>query len=148
MSVKKLEIVNKKANFNYHIEQKFVAGIMLTGSEVKSIRLSHCNISDAYCIIDNGELKIKNMHISEFKQASIYNHEPLRIRTLLLQKKELKKIDKYLKDVGTAVFPIKLFLSERQFIKLEIGIGRGKKSFDKREDIKEKDIKRDLQRLK
>lgn len=145
---KSVNIINRKANFNYHIEQKFIAGIVLTGSEVKSIRSGNANISDAYCMFEDGILLIKNMHVSEFKQASHYNHVPLRNRILLLNKKELNKIQKLLGNKGTAVFPVKLYEADRKLLKLEIGVGKGKKSFDKREDIKAKDVQREIARLK
>ncbi len=149
MSDKKtVNIINRKANFNYHTEIKFVAGIVLTGSEVKSIRSGNVNISDAYCLFNDEVLVIKNMHVTEFKQASHYNHVPLRDRILLLNKKELNKIHKLLGNKGTAVFPLKLFEADRKLLKLEIGVGKGKKSFDKREDIKAKDIQREIARLK
>ena len=145
---KAVNIINRKANFNYHIEQKFIAGIVLTGSEVKSIRQGNANISDAYCMFEDEVLLLKNMHISEFKQASHYNHVPLRNRILLLNKKELNKIQKLLGNKGTAVFPVKLYEGDRKLLKLEIGVGKGKKSFDKREDIKAKDVQREIARLK
>lgn len=148
MSDKAINILNRKAGYEYHTDLKFTAGLVLTGTEVKSIRNGNANISDAYCMMENGELIIKNMHISEFKQGSFNQHETLRNRKLLLNKHELKKITSRLKEKGIAVFPIKLYASERGILKLDIGIGRGKKSFDKRDDIKTKDIQRELSRIK
>jgi SsrA-binding protein len=147
-SHKNLNIVNRKANFEYHTDIKFTAGIVLTGTEVKSIRMGNANISDAYCMIEDGELVIKNMHISEFKQGSFNQHETLRNRKLLLNKQEIRKIISRLKEKGTAIFPIKLYASDRGFLKLDIGVGKGKKSFDKREDIKKKDVARELSKIK
>jgi len=145
-SHKKVEIVNRKAGFNFHIEQRYEAGLLLLGGEVKSIRDNNVNMGDAYCIFEEGELWLKNMHISEFKQSSYNKHEPLRPRKLLLNKQELHKIEAKIKTKGYAVFPIKLYETDRGFLKLEIGLGQGKKTFDKRDDMKEKDIKRDLDR--
>jgi len=145
-SGKKLEILNRKAGFNFHIEYRYEAGIMLRGTEVKSIRAGHVNISDAYCYMEGFELFIKNMHISEFKNAGYATHDPLRDRKLLLQKQELKKIHSRIREKGLTVFPIRLFENERGLLKIEIGLGKGKKQFDKREDIKERDIKRELDR--
>ena len=148
MAGKPLHIVNRKASFEYHLDLKFTAGLVLTGTEVKSIRSGNANISDAFCIVENGELIIRNMHISEFKQGSYNNHAPLRTRKLLLTKQELKKLEGRAKEKGTAIYPIKLYVSERGFLKLDIGVGKGKKSFDKRDDIKQKDIQRELSKIK
>jgi len=147
-SNKRIEIANKKAGFQFHVEEKYQAGMALTGSEVKSVRASHVNMGDAYCYFSSGELWIKNLHISEFKNAGFVQHEPLRERKLLLTSKELKKLSQKAKTKGYTIFPIRLFENERGFFKLEIGIGQGKKQFDKREDIKERDVKRDLERFK
>ncbi|NQW42996.1 MAG: SsrA-binding protein SmpB [Bacteroidetes bacterium] len=148
MTTKTLNIVNRKANFEYHVESKFTAGLVLNGTEVKSIRSGNANISDAFCILENNEILIRNMHISEFKQGSYNNHDPMRFRKLLLNKSEIKKIISKLKDKGTAIFPLKLYANDRGFLKLDIGVGKGKKAFDKRDDIKQKDIQRELSKLK
>jgi SsrA-binding protein len=148
MRDKSVNIVNRKANYEYHTDSKFTAGMVLMGTEVKSIRMNNANISDAYCMMEKGELYIKNMHISEFKQGSFNQHETLRNRKLLLNKQELRKIEGKLKDKGPAVFPIRLYTSDRGILKLDIGVGKGKKSFDKREDIKAKDVKRELSKIK
>ncbi|MCC6817322.1 MAG: SsrA-binding protein SmpB [Bacteroidia bacterium] len=148
MSEKGVNILNRKANFEYHTDIKFTAGMVLKGTEVKSIRNGNANISDAYCMIEDGELVIKNMHISEFKQASFNQHETLRNRKLLLNKQEIRKIINRLKEKGTAVFPIKLYENENGYLKLDIGVGKGKKAFDKRDDIKAKDIQRELSKIK
>ena len=140
-------IKNKKAAFEYHLEAKFIAGIILKGTEVKSIRAGHVNISDAYCILDNGKVIIKNMHISEFKNAGYSQHIPLNDRVLLLSKHEIKKIMDKLKDKGYTLIPIELFFSESGFAKIQIALAKGKKTFDKREDLKSKDIQRELERF-
>jgi SsrA-binding protein len=145
---RKVEIQNRKAGFNVHIAYRYDAGIMLTGTEVKSIRAGHANISDAYCFMEKGELFIKGMHVSEFSHAGYTSHDPLRDRKLLLNKLELKKIHQRIREKGMAVFPIRLFENERGLLKLEIGLGKGKKQFDKRDDIKERDVQRDLERYR
>jgi SsrA-binding protein len=148
LALKPVNIVNRKAGFEYHLDLKFTAGIVLSGTEVKSIRSGNANISDAFCILEDGELVIRNMHISEFKQGSYNNHAPLRTRKLLLTKQELKKITTRAKEKGIAIYPIRLYVGERGFLKLDIGVGKGKKSFDKRDDIKQKDIQRELSKIK
>ena len=148
MSIKPLNIANKKAQFEYFVDLKFCAGLVLKGTEVKSIRNHNVNINDAFCMLEDGELWIKNMHISEFKQGSYNNHVPISNRKLLLTKQELKKIGNRVKEKGIAIFPLKLYVNDRGFIKLDIGVGKGKKSFDKRDDIKQKDIQRELSKIK
>jgi SsrA-binding protein len=145
---KRIDIPNKKAGFNFHIEEKYVAGLLLKGTEVKSIRMNNVNMGDAYCYFAGDELFIKNLHISEFKQASFGAHEPMRERKLLLTKKELKRLGQKAKTKGYTIFPVRLFENERGLFKIEIAIGQGKKLYDKREDLKEKDVKRDLEKYK
>jgi SsrA-binding protein len=138
-------IKNRKAYFEYHIVETYIAGIQLLGCEVKSIRNMSVSIAEAYCHIVDNEIFIKNMHISEFKQQNKYvNHEPLRDKKLLLKKKEIDKLSKMIKKDGLTLIPISIKISDRGLIKLEIGLGKGKKSYDKRASIKEKDIKREL----
>ena len=144
---KKVEIRNKRAAFEYNLLESFVAGIMLKGTDIKSIREGSCSISEAYCFIKNGELFVKNMNIPEYSHGNLMNHDILRLRKLLLNKRELKKIDTKTREKGVAVVPVRLFISDRGFAKLEIALGRGKKSFDKRETIKQKDSKRELDRV-
>ena len=141
----RLEIVNRKATHLYYFEQVFEAGVILSGTEVKSIKTGKANLSDAYCVIDNGELWIRNMHISEYKSGS-NNHEPKRSRKLLLNRAELRKIEKKVKEKGNTIIPYKLYMSERGMIKIEIALATGKKSFDKRDSIKEREQKRELAR--
>ena len=140
----KLNITNKKAGFNFHLEEKYVAGLSLTGTEVKSIRANNASISEAYCVFDGMELLIKNMHISEWKYGSYLNHDPIRPRKLLLNKKELRKLKIGIEAEGYAIIPVRVSLNERGLIKIEIALGKGKKTVDKREDIKKKDIEREL----
>jgi SsrA-binding protein len=144
---KKISIKNKKAYFDYEILDKYTAGIKLLGTEIKSIRESKASIKEAYCYVDNGEVFIKNMHITEYANGGFINHEPYRLRKLLLNKKEIEKIEKKLKDVGITIVPLVMFISEKGYAKLEIGIAKGKKLYDKRESLKQKDTKRDLDRL-
>ena len=139
-------IKNKKAAFEYHFIETYTAGIMLTGTEVKSIREGKASFSDSYCVMQNGELWVKNLHISEYKEGSYNNHEPKRQRKLLLNKKELRKIESKLKEKGTTVIPVQLYFNERGYAKLDVAVAKGKKLFDKRESIKEKDVRRQMQR--
>jgi SsrA-binding protein len=144
---KKISIKNKKAYFDYEILDKYTAGIKLLGTEIKSVRESKASIKEAYCYVDNGEVFIKNMHITEYSNGGFINHEPYRLRKLLLNKKEIEKIEKKLKDVGITIVPLLMFISEKGYAKLEIGIAKGKKLYDKRESLKQKDTKRDLDRM-
>ena len=145
---KNLEIVNRRAKYEFHFINEYEAGIMLTGTEIKSIRLGHCNLSDAYCYFDKGELWIKSMYVKEYKFGTYSNHEPRRNRKLLLKKSELRKLEKKVKERGFSIIPYRLYLSERNLVKLEIALGQGKRAFDKRNAIKERENKRDLARIK
>jgi SsrA-binding protein len=147
MSKDQIIISNKKASFEYNFLTTYTAGIMLTGTEVKSIREGKATLSDSFCVMTNGDLWVKNMHISEYKQGSYNNHEPKRLRKLLLNKSELQKITSKLKEKGVTIIPVQLFFNERGYAKLEIALARGKKMFDKRESLKEKDVKRQMQRI-
>lgn len=147
MAYEAIVIKNKKASFEYNFLTTYTAGIMLTGTEVKSIREGKATLTDAFCVFMNGDLWVKNMHISEFKQGSYNNHEPKRLRKLLLNKSEMQKILSKLKEKGTTIIPIQLFFSDRGFAKLEIALARGKKLFDKREDMKKKDQQREISRV-
>ena len=138
---------NKKAYFEYFILEKYTAGIQLQGSEVKSIRNGKVSIVEAYCYISNGELFIKGMHIAEHKEGGKHNnHLPLRDRKLLMNKKEIFKLDKSLSQKGLTIVPIEVIISTTGFIKVNIGLGKGKHLYDKKQSIKEKDLKRDLER--
>lgn len=145
--IKEINIVNKKAGFEYILLQKFLAGMQLTGTEVKSIRLGNANLNDAFCFFKGEELYIRGLNVGAFKQGSHFNHEPLRVRKLLLRKKELLKIKSKGLEKGIAIIPTRIIESERGFLKIEIALGQGKKSFDKRETIKERDVERSLRRV-
>lgn len=146
--MKSVEIKNKRAKFDYEWLDTYTAGLQLLGTEVKSIRMGKASIAEAYCYMTGGELFIKGMNVTEWSHGNIFNHDPIRERKLLLSKRELDKIDKALKDQGTTIVPTKLFISEKGWIKLNIAVAKGKKNYDKRQSLKEKDAKRDLARLK
>lgn len=146
--VKEINITNRKAAFEYELLTYFEAGIMLTGTEVKSIRTGDAHIKEAFCYIKNNEVFIRDMHISEYKFGSYANHEPTRVRKLLLKKVEIKKLFRSVNEKGMTIIPYKIYESERGFIKIQIALGRGKKSFDKRQTIKNRENKRDLDRIK
>lgn len=139
-------IVNKRASYEYHILQKYASGIELLGTEIKSVRAGNVNLGDAYCLFIDDELYVKNIHIGQYKQASYNNHDPLRMRKLLLKKTEMKKLRNKASEKGLTIIPLRMFISETGFAKLEIAVAQGKKSFDKRESIKEKDLERARQR--
>jgi SsrA-binding protein len=137
-----LSIKNKKAAFEYNFLSTYKAGIMLTGTEIKSIRDGKANLADSFCVFFNEELWIKNLHISEYSQGSYNNHDPKRLRKLLLNKSEIDKIKSKMKEKGNTIIPIQIFFNERGFAKVEIALARGKKMYDKREAIKKKDLER------
>lgn len=139
-------IKNKQANFEYFIIEKYEAGIQLMGTEIKSIRAGKATITDGYCSFIGNELYLMNIHIAEYSFGSFYNHAPKRARKLLLNKKELKKIQGKLKDVGMTIIPLAIVINERGFAKVEIGIAKGKKLHDKRDTLKEKDAKIEMDR--
>lgn len=140
-----MEILNRKAKFDYFVEEEYEAGIVLTGTEIKSIRNGKCNIKDCYGIIRGGEVFLVNMYIAPYEQGNIFNHQETRSRKLLLHKKEIKKIEKALEVQGLTLIPLKGYFKDNKF-KILLGVCRGKKNFDKRETIKERDIKRNTQR--
>ncbi|GJM35998.1 MAG: SsrA-binding protein [Saprospiraceae bacterium] len=142
------EIVNRKAQFEYSFIDTYEAGIMLQGTEIKSIRSGNVNLRDAYCVFKDGELFVRSLFIAEYSHGNIFNHEARRTRKLLLRKKELKKLEKRVKEKGFTIVPYRMYITDRGFAKLEIALAQGKKSFDKRQSIKEKDVKRDLARMK
>jgi len=143
---KQVEIKNRRASFEYTFLDTFTAGLVLTGTEIKSIRQGKANLTDAYCIFFQDELFVRNMHISMYDEGTHFNHDPLRDRKLLLSKRELAKLQKELKNVGLTIIPTRLFISDKGYAKLNIALAKGKKTFDKRYDIKEKDIKREIDR--
>lgn len=141
-----MKILNRKASYEYNLGDRVVAGMVLTGTEVKSLREGTASISEAYCVFHSGQLWVKNMNISHWKQGSYTNHTPLRDRQLLLNKTEVQKLLKKTREKGTTIVPLTVFFSETGYAKMEIAIGRGKKAFDKRESIKERDVERNLRR--
>jgi len=141
-------IKNKKASHDYEFIDKYVAGIKLSGTEIKSIRLGKATIADSYCFFNNGELFIKGMHIAEYWWGNLNNHDPLRERKLLLTARELRKIERKVKETGLTIIVIKVFINERGLAKAEIAVSRGKKEYDKRETLKRKDASREMDRLR
>jgi SsrA-binding protein len=142
----KINIRNKKASFEYFLLEKFVAGIVLTGTEIKSIRGSKASINEAYCAFAGEELFVRNMHIAEYDFGTYNNHDPKRERKLLLTKRELGKLKTKLNEKGLTLVPTWLFISDKGFAKLEIALAKGKKLYDKRETLKQKDTRRDMER--
>ena len=140
-----MEIINRKAKFEYEILDKFEAGIVLTGTEIKSIRNGNANIKDSYAIIKNGEVFLLNMFISEYKEGNIFNHEETRTRKLLLHKKEILKLRDKLEVEGYTLVPLKIYFVKNK-AKVLIGVAKGKKNYNKKETIKERDIKREMER--
>ncbi len=140
-----MEIVNRKAQHDYFVEETLEAGIVLTGTEIKSIRAGNCNIKDCYGIVKNHEVYLLNMFVSPYKEGNIFNHEETRSRKLLLHKKEIKKIESAIEMKGLTLVPLKLYFKDN-YLKVSLGICRGKKDYDKRESIKERDMKREALR--
>lgn len=145
---KKIEFVNRRARYEYSFLENYDAGIMLTGTEIKSIRNGNVNLRDAYCVFKDGELFVRSLFIAEYREGNQFNHEERRVRKLLLKRRELKKLEKKVKEKGFTIVPVRLFVNERGFAKLEIAMAQGKKVHDKRESIKAKDNKRALERAK
>ena len=144
-----VNIKNKKAKFEYEILDKYTAGIVLTGTEIKSIRDSKASIAESFCEFnEQGELFVINMTIQEYVYGNYYNHAPKAERKLLLNKRELKKLEKEVRNVGLTIVPLRLFINEKGYAKLEIALARGKKLYDKRDTIKDRDNKRNLDRIK
>jgi SsrA-binding protein len=143
---KHVNIVNRRASFEYQFLVKYTAGIMLKGTEIKSIREGNVNMSDAFCTFHNDGLYVHQMHIAKFTEGTYNNHEPMRERKLLLNKREMAQLEKKSQEQGLTIIPIRVFISERGFAKVEIALAKGKKLFDKREDIKAKDQKREMDR--
>lgn len=144
---KSVNIFNKRARFEYEISDEIEAGMVLTGTEIKSLRSSKASITEAFCQFIDGELYIINMMIDEYKLGTFYNHKAKRERKLLLHKRELQKFEKKLKDVGNTIVPLKLYITDRGKAKVLIALGKGKKLFDKRESIKSRENKRNLDRI-
>ncbi|MBK6934649.1 MAG: SsrA-binding protein SmpB [Bacteroidales bacterium] len=143
----KVEIVNKKAKFEYTILDRYEAGIVLTGTEIKSIRQNKASLSDAYCVFKDGELWVKNMHIAEYSHGTYNNHEPKRDRKLLLHKHQLRRLESKVKESGLTIVPLRLYINEKGIAKLEIALVRGKKEHDKREAIKKRETERNISKF-
>lgn len=141
------EMNNRQAYFNYQIEDKYVAGIVLLGTEVKSIREGKVSFNDSFCLFDKGELWVRALFIASYSHGSANNHIEVHDRKLLLNKRELKKLQTKMKDKGYTIVPLKVFFTDKNLVKIEIGIGRGKKNYDKRETIKGRDVKKEIKRL-
>lgn len=142
------EFKNKKASYQYQLTESFIAGIQLKGTEIKSIRTGKVSFTDAYCVVEEDEVFVRGLHISEYRFGTIYNHEPKRQRKLLLNRQEIRKIHKRVKERGYTIIPVALFINEKGLAKLEIALAQGKRLHDKREGIKEKDMKRDMERIR
>ncbi len=141
-----MEIRNRSAYHEYFIEEKFDAGIVLVGTEVKSIREGKLNFADSFCVFFKSELWIRNMHIAEYRFGTTNNHLAVHDRKLLLNRKELRKLENKLKDKGLTIIPLRVYLNEKGLVKMEIGLAKGKKLYDKRESIKERDTNREIKR--
>ena len=142
-----MEIKNRSAFHEYFFDNKYVAGVVLTGTEVKSLREGKASFNDSYCLIHKGEIWLKSLHIAEYSHGTTNNHDPIRDRKLLLQKREISKIEGKLKEKGYTLIPLRIFFNEKNLIKVEIGLGKGKKLHDKRETIKKRDVEREMKRF-
>lgn len=147
MKFKEVNIKNRRATFDFAISETFTAGLVLTGTEIKSIRLGKASLVDTFCYVHNGEVWVKNMNIAEYFYGTYNNHDSRRDRKLLLNKKEIREVEKATREAGYSVIPLRLFINDRGLAKLVIGIGKGKKEFDKRQSIKEREDKRNMARL-
>jgi len=142
-----VQVKNRQATFEYELHDKYIAGIVLTGTEIKSIRESKVTLQDGYCYFRNSELFVKGVNISTYEQGTHYNHEPQRERKLLLKKSELSKLERKSEEKGYTIVPVRLFINDRGYAKLEIALAKGKKLHDKRQSIKDREAKRDLNRI-
>ena len=147
MKAKDVNIQNKKARFDYEITDTYTAGMVLTGTEIKSIRDGRASLVDTYCLIENDEVWVKQMNVSEYSYGSYNNHATRRDRKLLLNRKEIAKLQKAAEDPGYTIVPLKIFINDRGLAKMVIGVGRGKKQYDKRQSIREREDKRQLDRI-
>ena len=141
-----ISISNRKARFEYELLEVFTAGLQLQGTEIKSLREGNANLAEAYCYVKESEVWVSGMYIAEYNYGSYMNHEPKRLRKLLLNKKEISKIVSALQDVGVTIVPLKLFINDKGWAKIEIALARGKKLHDKRQDLKQKDDQRQMDR--
>jgi SsrA-binding protein len=143
-----VQIKNKRAGFDYEFIETFTAGIVLSGTEIKSIRLGKAGLVDTYCFLSKGEVWVKNMHIAEYFYGSYNNHPVRRDRKLLLNKKEIKKLERGTKETGFTIVPVRMFINEKGLAKVVIALAKGKKQYDKRESLREKDDRRDMDRIR
>jgi len=141
-----MEIRNRSAYHEYFIDTKYVAGIVLLGTEVKSLREGKASFNDSFCVVHQGEIWLRSLHIAQYSHGTMNNHDPLRERKLLLQKREIKKIESKLKEKGYTLAPLRIFLNEKNLVKVEFGLAKGKKLHDKRESIRQKDVEREMKR--
>ena len=146
MAQNEINIKNRRASFDYEFIEEYNAGIILTGTEIKSVRAGKASLVDSYCYFDKGELWVKGIHIAEYRLGTYYNHEEKRERKLLLTRKELRKLERNVKETGLTIVPTKMFLTEKGWVKLRIALARGKKEYDKRESLKLIDAKKDMDR--
>lgn len=146
MKGNKTELKNRQAFFQYFIDDKYVAGMVLTGTEVKSLREGKASFNDSYCLLQKGEIYVRSLHIAEYSHGTNNNHDPLRERKLLLQKREIRKIEGKLKEKGYTLVPLRIFFTENNLAKIEIGLAKGKKLHDKRDTIKKRDAEREMKR--
>lgn len=142
-----IEIKNKRASFDYEFVEKFTAGIVLSGTEIKSIRAGKASLVDSYCYFSGDELFVRNMNIAEYWWGSYNNHDPRRDRKLLLTRRELRRLQRAVKEKGLTIVAVKMFINDRGLAKLDIALARGKREYDKRETIKEKDLRREKDRI-
>jgi SsrA-binding protein len=142
-----MELKNRSAFHEYFIDAKYEAGMVLLGTEVKSLRAGRASFNDSYCLIHKGEVWVKSLHIAEYSHGTVNNHDPLRDRKLLLQKREIKRIESKLKEKGYTLVPLRIFFSEKSLFKIEIGLAKGKKLHDKRESVKKRESDREIKRL-
>lgn len=140
------ELKNRSAYYEFAIEDKYIAGMVLTGTEIKSIRGGRVNFNDSFCYFSKGELFVKSLHIAEYSHGTYANHDPLRERKLLLQRKELRKLEKKIQERGYTIVPLRMFITDKGLAKMEIGVGKGKKLHDKRDSIKQREADRELRR--
>ncbi len=141
-----MEIKNRSVFHEFFIDAKYEAGMVLLGTEVKSLRAGRASFNDSYCLLHKGEVWLKSLHIAEYTHGTVNNHDPLRDRKLLLEKREIKKIEARLKEKGYTLVPLRIYFTEKRFAKIEIGLAKGKKLHDKRESIKQKDVEREMRR--
>lgn len=141
-----MELKNRQAGYEYFIDDRFTAGMVLLGTEVKSLREGKASFNDSYCLLNKGELFIRSLHIAEYSHGTVNNHDPIRERKLLLNRREIKKIEGKIKEKGYTIVPLRIFFNEKNLVKIEIGLARGKKLHDKRDTIRQRDTEREIKR--